>query len=66
MTDLLLFLILVAQIALIFCVNELRKQVEGVNDFSKEDVQVKAMTEQAVEAKEKVVEAKSRLPRKEN
>jgi len=47
MTDLLLFLILVANIALILAVNELRKQVERMNDFSNEDSKLKKATEDA-------------------
>ena len=54
MTDLLLFLILVAQIALIFAVNGLRKQVEKVNDFSKEDSKLEKATEDAKAELEKI------------
>lgn len=56
MTNLLLFLILVTQLGILFMLKKILKATP--KDFSFEDAQVKAMTEQ-------IAEAKQRLPHQE-
>jgi hypothetical protein len=58
MTDLILFLILVALIGVNFQLYKLLK----LNDFSKEDASVNEMTENANQAKTNVSKAKDRIP----
>ncbi len=54
MNSLLLFLILVSQLAIAFMVNIIARRLENMCDLSKEDVSVKATTEAVKEAKDRL------------
>ncbi len=62
MTNVLLLLILVSQVAIGFIVNGIARRLENINDFSKEDASVKAMTEESRKSAKEVEEAIEGLP----
>ncbi len=62
MNSLLLFLILIALIAITFLLNIIARRLENMCDLSKEDEAVKLATEEVKAAKKNVDKAKQRIP----